>query len=69
MAVFILPNEIIIEIVKHLDKEQDINRLICVSRRFHYLFNGSLYYYNLKIEDAVLSSRLRKIVVNLQRAI
>ena len=48
MAFFSLPNEIIFEIVEHLDKEQDINCLICVSRRFYYLFNDYLYCYNIK---------------------
>lgn len=48
MAFFSLPNEIIIEIVEHLDKEQEINCLIRVSSRFYYLFNGYLYCYNIK---------------------
>jgi len=48
MAFFSLPNEIIIEIIKNLDKEQDIFSLIRVSRRFYNLFNDYLYYYNIK---------------------
>jgi ankyrin repeat protein len=43
-----LPNEIIIEIVEHLDKEQDINYLIRVSRRLYHLFDDYLYRYNIK---------------------
>lgn len=48
MAFFSLPNEIMIEIVKNLDKEQDIHSLIRVSRRFHHLFDDYLYCYNIK---------------------
>jgi len=48
MAFFSLPNEVIIEIVELLDKEQDINSLIRVSRRLYNLFDDYLYCYNIK---------------------
>lgn len=48
MAFFSLPNEIIIEIVEHLDKEQDIDYFNRVSRRFYNLFDDYLYCYNIR---------------------
>lgn len=48
MACFSLPVEIIIEVVENLDKEQDINSLIRVSRKFYNLFDDYLYRYNVK---------------------
>ena len=48
MAFCRLPNEIVIEIVEILDKEQDINDLIRVSTRFLNIFHDYLYCYNLK---------------------
>ncbi|KAL9102569.1 MAG: hypothetical protein Q9163_002287 [Psora crenata] len=48
MAFFSLANEIVIEIVENLDKEQDINSLIPVSTRFFNLFHDDLYYHNIK---------------------
>ena len=48
MAFSSLPVEIIIEVVENLDKEQDINSLIRVSRQFYNLFDDYLYRYNIK---------------------
>ena len=48
MAFFSLPNEIIIDIVENLDKEQDIYSLIRVSRRLYDLFDDYLYCHNIK---------------------
>lgn len=48
MAFFNLPNEITIEIVESLDKEQDIYSLIRVSRRLYNLFDDYLYCHNIK---------------------
>lgn len=48
MAFLSLPNEIVIEIVENLDKEQDICSLIRVSRRLHNLFDDYLYRHNIK---------------------
>ena len=48
MAFLSLPNEIIMDIVENLDKEQDINSMIRVSRRFYNLFDEYLYCFNIK---------------------
>lgn len=48
MALLSLPNEIIIEIVEILDKEQDIYSLVRVNKRFHHLFDDYLYCYDIK---------------------
>ena len=43
-----LPNEILFEIIDHLDREQDIYSLIRVHTRFHNLFDDYLYCYNIE---------------------
>ena len=48
MTFFNLSNEITIEIVENLNKEQDIYSLIRVSRRFYNLFDDYLYCHNIK---------------------
>ena len=48
MAFFSLPNEIIIEILVYLDKEQDIYTLTRVSRQLYNFFDRYLYYHNIK---------------------
>ena len=48
MGFFSLPNEILCEIVDHLDQEQDIYSLIRVHTRFYNLFDDYLYCYNIK---------------------
>ena len=48
MGFFSLPNEILCEIVDHLDREQDIYSLIRVHTRFCNLFDDYLYCYNIK---------------------
>ena len=51
MTFFSLPNEIIMEVVENLNKEQDIYSLIHVSRRFYNLLDDYLYCYNIKTSE------------------
>ncbi|KAF8846555.1 ankyrin [Acephala macrosclerotiorum] len=42
-----LPNELVFEIVKHLDQQRDIKSIAFVSRRYYSLFNDDVYRFNI----------------------
>jgi hypothetical protein len=50
MTIFLLPNEILFQIVHNLDREQDISSLVHVHTRFYHLFDDYLYCYDTKYQ-------------------
>ena len=48
----ILPNEILIQIVKYLSRQRDVYSVRCVSRRFYCLFDDYLYRYNIQFRGS-----------------
>ena len=51
MSLMELPNEILIQIVDHLDQERDINSVTLVNRRLHKDFNSYLYRHNIEFHE------------------
>ena len=48
MTILSLPNELLIEVVSHLEKEQDIFHVTLVNRRLYHLFEMHLYRFNIR---------------------